>query len=316
MSKRTLVVLALGLALAAFYRPGAAQEEPDPEARREEARKLMEKAYELEKTGRHEEARRYIREAQELMRAVEARRDDLEAGEARVLEMQRELERLRAQAKELAESGEDEEARRLEERIAEGERQLERAVRDHERIRIERRLRTLRDEIASLRERGRTEEVGKLEREARELARRLERVGREAPRPRDPLYRKPGTDRRRHDYWPRDDRRLDRPRDDRPRPYGPRDREGGEIERRIHHLRVAAENLGAAGYPERARELLQSAEELERKLRAEGERGPRGVEQRVRELEETVHQLREEVHELRRMVEEIRQHLKTPRDQR
>jgi DNA repair exonuclease SbcCD ATPase subunit len=85
--------------------------------------------------------------------------------------------------------------------------------------------------------------------------------------------------------------------------------------RRIHHLRIAAENLKMAEMPDLAHKLMEQAEAMERdvheakqRLAAElhkgherhGEHGP----DVVRELKEEIQRLRAEVRELRQKVEQ------------
>jgi len=82
-----------------------------------------------------------------------------------------------------------------------------------------------------------------------------------------------------------------------------------EAEVRMHHLRVAAENLDRAGMRDQANELREQAEEIERDLheqrerhheREHGEPEGRGhLEAEIRELHEMVQDLRREVEELR-----------------
>ena len=80
---------------------------------------------------------------------------------------------------------------------------------------------------------------------------------------------------------------------------GPRE----EIERRMQHVRVAAENLREAGLPDQAERLLHEAERmLSQQREVEGPRPERpGPE---------IEQLRDEVHQLRREMQELKMHLR------
>ena len=88
------------------------------------------------------------------------------------------------------------------------------------------------------------------------------------------------------------------------------DRRRGEhhedLQRRLEHLRAAAENLRAAGLDDEARQLMAHAEEL-----MDQDRGHHEVdfEARAELLESEVIELREEVHDLREEIAEIREFL-------
>ena len=85
-----------------------------------------------------------------------------------------------------------------------------------------------------------------------------------------------------------------------------------DLERRIHHLHVAAENLHEAGFPDRAQELEREAQELHAHLEdLMRDRSHEGgdLAHRIAALEDEVHQLRHEVHELRALVEELRERI-------
>ena len=105
---------------------------------------------------------------------------------------------------------------------------------------------------------------------------------------------------------------------DRPRPeHGDRPRpEQGDVERRMHHLRAAMENLRAAGMHEAAQRLAEQAEQFMREHRHD--QPPTGPDRpRPEHMDRPpehggpqVEQLRREVHQLREEMQEIREHLR------
>jgi hypothetical protein len=82
------------------------------------------------------------------------------------------------------------------------------------------------------------------------------------------------------------------------------------VERRLHHLFAAAENLEAAGRHDLAgqlhREAVQMQEELEHRVRAERGKGPAPSNA---ELAQAVHQLQRQVHELSEVVSKLHREL-------
>ncbi len=83
---------------------------------------------------------------------------------------------------------------------------------------------------------------------------------------------------------------------------------GGDLERRIDHIRNAAENLRAAGMIAEAEGLMYHSQELERELRErEMPRNERGTTVHIEHLTDEVHALRAEVRELRAVVLEMRE---------
>ena len=102
---------------------------------------------------------------------------------------------------------------------------------------------------------------------------------------------------------------------ERPQPGAPAGPQA-EIERRLAHVRVAVENLHAAGMHEHAERVKQDAERMMRELHEQAERrerearehreGPRpGAEPRVEALLDQLHQMHREVQELREMVKRL-----------
>jgi beta-lactamase regulating signal transducer with metallopeptidase domain len=86
-----------------------------------------------------------------------------------------------------------------------------------------------------------------------------------------------------------------------------------EVERRMHHLRMAAENLHAAGLHDQAEQLMREADRI-----AHGPEGPGPKPEPERremphggDLERAVHELNRQVDEMRGQMEEMRNALKT-----
>ena len=104
-----------------------------------------------------------------------------------------------------------------------------------------------------------------------------------------------------------------------PREHHPEFHERAEqlelADRRIHHMRVAAENLVIAEMHELAREVMERAEGMERELHEAREQlEAEQHEERERHEEhgpEMVRELREEIKRLRSEVEELRDELRS-----
>lgn len=88
---------------------------------------------------------------------------------------------------------------------------------------------------------------------------------------------------------------------DQPRPAGP-PRE--EIERRVEHLRVAAENLHAAGLHDQAEMVMQQAERLadEGRMPPREQPGPRPPEAPIQDLQRQLQQMRGQMEEMQRAL--------------
>lgn len=140
------------------------------------------------------------------------------------------------------------------------------------------------------------------ERGEREMERDGEprREGPERGRPREPEPVRESSDRERSERAePR--REGKRSHDSLPRPE--------EVERRIHHLHAAAENLEQAGLHDEAGAFHERAEHLERELHEAMERRhgrpPHPGGEELEQLRREVAELRELVHDLRRHVQEL-----------
>jgi hypothetical protein len=220
--------------------------------------------------------------------AREGRERGGEEREARAREMAQHREQLQKEAQEIRQKLEslkpdqDAEARELKGALERIEHQLRELQPPHEprpampdRARVQARLEELKAAIHRAAEAGRGDEAERLEREAHELMRMLEQRPGERP---------PGAP------------------------------EGGERERRLHHLRAAIENLHAAGLHEPAEALARQAEalmrggDMPREPRPEGGPRPEGP---PPHLERAVDELRQQMEEMRRQMDEIRHALKT-----
>lgn len=210
---------------------------------------------------------------------------------------------------------------------------------------MERRLEELKGRIRELAQAGRKDEAEAVEKEAREIARKLERVRAERRERETPQARGDAADRERQELAEHA-ANLERKMKELQGKEGPdaeaarrkiaeefaairqrmeqlksraepgRPQPGREdLERRIQHLRVAAENLAAAGMEDVARKIMQEAEAAERQLRgAEGAReqprppaGPEAMQRHVAELTEVVQDLRRQVENLQRQLREVQE---------
>jgi uncharacterized protein involved in exopolysaccharide biosynthesis len=79
-------------------------------------------------------------------------------------------------------------------------------------------------------------------------------------------------------------------------------KEGNEAQRRLQHLRAAAENLEAAGLREQAEQIRKQIE-----LAEAANRGPAGNSPEVRELHNQVRQLKERIEQLEGLVRRLAQ---------
>ena len=157
-------------------------------------------------------------------------------------------------------------------RMEEIERHFHDGERDRKRRGVEERIGELKRRIAELNEAGRHDEAQRLEREAREMVERFKAAHRE------------------------------RPHRDRPRQEG-----SDEFQRRIGHIKVAIENLRAAGLHEPAERL---AKEVERAIREHRERSGERGDRPHPEGPRTIHHMQEQINQMRGEMNEMRQLLK------
>jgi len=231
----------------------------------------------------------------------ERERDELAEFEEHLHRMMREREELIGRAhqieRELRELGERApdrsaelrgELERIEREVREIEANLQRGRRELDEAHMRRRVEELKRRINALSEAGRHEEAERLKQEGRRMWAEFE-------------------ERRRREG------------------EGPPPPPPGDIERRMHHIRAAAENLHAAGMHDAAERLMQQAEQFLREHRGPGPEGPprpdRGRPHRehpehmqrppmpepaMREIE----QLRREVQQMRAEMQELREVLR------
>lgn len=282
--KRTIKSLVLGLAasvaMSAFTVQVAAQPEEVREVRRH-AEELERHLMELREHGNREEARAVQAELQQVgarLREIQAREGERrrEGGEAREMEVRE----LHERAREMEAVGREEAARELAERAEQVQREL----------------------AESPGRRGPVEAMPPLERELREIQAQARRLAAEGNRDgaREMLRR---AEELRGELQERRMREA-RERGDRPqarRGAGPPPPE--EIERRMHHIQVAMENLHAAGLHEMAEHLEQVAAEMQENLRRPGP------------AMDPIHHLQAQIEELRgavRHLAERMEHLQDP----
>jgi len=183
------------------------------------------------------------------------------------------------------------ELERIEREVRQIEANLQRGRRELEEAHMRRRVEELKRRIHELSEAGRHEEAERLKQEGRRVWAEFE-------------------ERRRREG------------------EGPPPPPPGDIERRLHHIRAAAENLRAAGMHDAAERLMQQAEQFLREHRGPGPEGPRrpdphrprrpphpeGIERphmpepamhQVEQLRREVQQMRAEMQELREMIKRL-----------
>ena len=162
----------------------------------------------------------------------------------------------------------------------------------------------LRKEASALAEKGNKEQAERLEKESMKLleaAERMERKDKERGEKKD----RPDID--------KEVRTLkDRLKAELPPEYRPQAERLEAVARRIHHIRVAAENLKLAEAHDLAHQLMEKAEGMERELREGKQRlaaemqklqGVKDGPEIVRDLRAENERLRSEINELRQKVE-------------
>ena len=162
----------------------------------------------------------------------------------------------------------------------------------------------MRKEASALAEKGNKEQAERLEKESMKLleaAERMERKDKERGEKKD----RPDID--------KEVRTLkDRLKAELPPEYRPQAERLEAVARRIHHIRVAAENLKLAEAHDLAHQLMEKAEGMERELREGKQRlaaemqklqGVKDGPEIVRDLRAENERLRSEINELRQKVE-------------
>ena len=162
----------------------------------------------------------------------------------------------------------------------------------------------MRKEASALAEKGNKEQAERLEKESMKLleaAERMERKDKERGEKKD----RPDID--------KEVRTLkDRLKAELPPEYRPQAERLEAVARRIHHIRVAAENLKLAEAHDLAHQLMEKAEGMERELRDGKQRlaaemqklqGVKDGPEIVRDLRAENERLRSEINELRQKVE-------------
>jgi hypothetical protein len=264
-------------------KPAAApEEEGDRDA---QVRELQERIGQVEREIaelREKGNREGVREREPLLRdlrgklaalrgAREARRDEGRGAGEPPAEVRERLENLKREIQELRSAGKNEEAGRLEQearsilqRLAGGP-QIPPEARE--------RLENMKREIQELRSAGRVEEAERLEREVHQLMQRFAGAGPQLP----PEVRERLNNLRQEIAKLREAGENDKAAELEREARGIMAQFGGgpsEGMRRLQHLRIAAENLQAAGMPELARQVMERIEDLQRELGAQ--EGPQG----------------------------------------
>jgi len=192
------------------------------------------------------------------------------------------LDRLRAELRELTAANKLDEAEQVKKRIAELERARPAPLPRRELADMEERARLMDEEIKELRRLGEDREAERLERERNSIRERIQMAREQGDLPRPPMLREGG--------------RMDAP---------------IESERRMQHLRVAIENLRAAGLPDEAARLERVARQMQMgpmdgqpgmpgEMRPGGQGAPN--QERMDRMEADIRELRQMVRELQRQL--------------
>ncbi len=246
------------------------------------AQQLMEKAHALKAEGAMEKSQQLANEANNLKeKAIRLAKGSAERGNPRSgLDKERavKIDQLRAKLQDLLAAGRKDDAARVKQEIAELSRMPGRGPTADERAELGKQIEKMKAEVRELAKLGRRDEAERLEEKVRALISKLNGA---EPKPQP------------------DKARLQRPEPPRDRPGQP---EGpGDIERRWQHVKIAIENLHAAGWHEPAERLAQDAEKLQRQLRERRDSDPRRPEG------DAVAALRKQVEELGRALRELNQ---------
>jgi hypothetical protein len=235
---------------------------------------------------------------------------EADAKHQRRQELERKLAELKRRVVELREAGKSDEAAAVEReaRAIFGGLNAEADAKHQRRQEVEHKLAEMKRRIVELREAGKSDEAAAVEREARALSERFNAGAIEALRQQIEELRRTG---RNQEAMKLEDLLRARSEQDARREVseGPRDRRdrfgGGEpadLERRLAHLREAAENLMAAGMPEQADQLRRLAESMRERHGEPSERPSelrelhaqlRQQDERIQRLEQIVHRLAE-----------------------
>jgi hypothetical protein len=296
------VVIVSTLTVGKMMADNHARERARAEQMRAKAEQMKAKAEHLEQEGRYEEARRAWQEAKDMWAYLEAQHTDRAVAER--------VDQMRAEAEELARAGRHEEAERL---MAEAEELSARVDADgHEREHaadvvelIKREMREMQAKHEDL-----IEQAEHLEREGNREGLKMvhieiDRVRKFMAQLEKKLHEVHGHHGHEHGH---EDVHHDHEHD----PH----HEMAQLERRIAHMRAAAENLEAAGMGDRAHDLFKESEEAERHLRRRIEALEREHHEQdvhhdamaiLHEILENIHGLRAEVAELHEAIAGIRE---------
>jgi beta-lactamase regulating signal transducer with metallopeptidase domain len=253
---------------------------------RQQVQEMKRKVHELAEADRHEEAEQVEQEVRRLAREIErdARHEKMtDRFQDQRAELEKRGHQIQARMEELGDSRPDD-RHELAQALHQIERQaheLERRAHGVEREAAEERLAEMKGQFARLAMAGRHEEAQQVEEELHRMARELQQ---------DAMHQ--------HEFDP-DARQRE----------GRRSPERDDVERRLEHLRIAVDNLHAAGLHDQAEELAQAAERLVHP--DHGPRDRRGGPERQHgpALEQAVDQLRDQMAEMRDQIRGLQQQL-------
>jgi len=255
----------------------------------------------LDREGR----RRELQRDQEHLERERHERDESVAEETEILE--RRVQVLQEEFNELRQSGRGDAAERIQRELQKVRLELAKRQQDPFGPELRRRIETRRQEIEALHRQGRHEEAERMEMALRELE--VLRPG----RPEEPGERpRAGWT----EFRP-DAARIEPDGEERPGDHaeGP----DGEASRRMHHLRLAIENLHQAGLHDQANRLENAVREMGgmNGRRGGGPMGPKeprnrmeqGMPPAMREMHEALRQMQGQMEEMRRAMEEMRRRM-------
>jgi phage shock protein A len=265
-----MLLLAAGLVAVLSLSVGRAQEEAAREMR-ERAEAMARKAEHLRDEGRHEDAEKLAREI-DMLREKAERAAQAGAGEQGIAEA------LQNRIRELTEQWADAIAEHRPDVVENLEREMHEIARETG-ARIGPLLKSqvdlLQRRVAELREKGEGELAEQLAGRMREMVQAHRRAMAAAQQ--RPAEGQPGPDMERR----------------------------GALKQRIHHLRTAAENLGAAGMPDLAERLHREAADLERQLQQPPARPQEPLRGQLEQLQQEVGRLHQRLDELQRGMQEL-----------
>ena len=212
--------------------PAAAQNSPERDKLREQMQAMKAKVEQLEKEGKHEEAEKVKREAHEILSKLYPQGAERGQASPEREKVREQLQAMKQKVEQLEKEGKHEEAEKVKREAHELMGRMNPHGREGgpagpESEKLRERLQAMKQKIEQLEKEGKHEEAAAVKREAQAMMGRMSRGGEGAPA---------GGSRQ-----------------------GP-----GDMSARIQHMRMAAENLKAAGLEPEAQHVMQMIEHIQR----------------------------------------------------